>query len=67
VNAEAHVAGVEANSGGGMGSAIVQEMSVAFGSGFSSLCLDACECAKGDEEGGVVGMSVVQKCVDDCR
>jgi hypothetical protein len=58
VEVEAYVAGVEANDGFGMGSALVQEMDDGLGSGFSSLCLDGCKCAKGDEEGGVGGTNV---------
>ncbi len=53
VDVEAHVAGVEANDGFRMGSALVEAMDDGLGSGFSPLCLDGCECAKGDEEDGV--------------
>jgi hypothetical protein len=65
VDAETHVAGVEANDSIGMSSAIVQEMGDGLGGGFCSLCLGRCECAKGNEQSGADGTSVVQECADD--
>ena len=57
-NIEAHIAGVVANDGVGMGSAIVHEMGEGVGGGLCSVGLGGYKGAKGDETGGVDGTSV---------
>jgi hypothetical protein len=61
---EAYVAAVVANAGVGVGSVIVQEMGDGLGGGLYSLGTGGCKGAKGDEEGGVDGTSVVQERAD---
>jgi hypothetical protein len=51
---KAHVVGVEASDSIGMSSAIFQVRGDGLGDCLGSLCLDGCECAKGNAESAVM-------------
>ena len=63
VNFEAHATGVEANSGVGVGSGIVEEMGNGFSCGFGGSSRG--NGAEGHQHGGVDGSRIVQEDTDN--
>jgi hypothetical protein len=59
VDVEAHVAGVVANDGVGIGSVVVQDLGDGLGGALCSMSLGGCEGVRGDEEGGVDGVPMI--------